>query len=515
VVAGSSGLFCTSDRGAQWTECDAGLPRSQISALYLDPDHPGTLYAGILSGTLAVAPAVYKTVDGGASWTVLAGLQTRYVDSFARVPATTTLYVSTLEGIFATLDGGATWTSVYAVTPANGPITTLVAPPSGALYGSNGGGGGVVASDDGGKTWDYLAPGPVMGQALSLAVDRQGDRVLAGTSYVGIFSLELGAAWKQVNHGLRATPITGVAVSPADPPVLYVATYGEGIFASVDGGADFIARNGGLPLIDGVDVFPFGLATSPRAPHSLVIGFFLGTDGNVAQSRNGGRRWTHESSICLPTDTLALDPPAIYIASTAAFASPPNPIACPGPVSCTAKISRNGGATFACLNGPEAVSAYLVDPLRPAVVYAAAGDVIWKSIDHGAHFASVASGLGMTVVSLAASPAAHETLYAGGSAGVLKSTDAGKTWAPAGALPATAFNAVSALLVDPANPALVYAGVSGGGVFHSRDGGASWRPLGDGFPGVFARNAALALDASHHVLYAGTQGNGVWALNLP
>jgi photosystem II stability/assembly factor-like uncharacterized protein len=516
VAAGSSGLFCSPDGGAQWTECDAGLPGPQVSALYLDPDHPGTLYASVASATAAVAPTVYKTVDGGASWTVLEGLQTEFaVDSFARLAGTATLYASTFEGIFATRDGGATWTSVYTVSPSTGPITTLVAAPSGALYGTNGGGGGVVASDDGGKTWEDLAPGAVMGQAVSLAVDRQGDHVLAGSFYAGIFSLEPGSAWTQANHGLRATQITGVAVSAADPPVLYVATYGGGIFASVNGGADFIARNRGLPLIDGVDVFSFGLATSPRAPSSLAIGFFFGADANVAQSFNGGRHWTHESSICMPTDVLALDPPAIYIASTSAFAFPPKIGGCPGPVSCTAQISRNGGATFACLNGPEAVSAYLVDPLRPAVVYAAAGDVMWKSVDHGAHFSSVAGSLGMTVVSLAASPAAHETLYAGGSAGVLKSTDGGRTWAPAGSLPTTGFNGVAALLVDPANPALVYAGVAGRGVFHSRDGGASWRPLGAGFPGLFSFNAALALDASHHVLYAGTQGNGVWALDLP
>jgi len=121
----------------------------------------------------------------------------------------------------------------------------------------------------------------------------------------------------------------------------------------------------------------------------------------------------------------------------------------------------------------------------------------------------------MTFTSLAASPAAHQILYAGGDRGLLKSLDGGLSWSPAGAgLPSPA--AVKALVVDPANPALVYAGVNGiagGGVFASQNGGASWSLLGEGQPAT--ESTALALDSAHHILYAGTNGAGTWALSLP
>ena len=72
-------------------------------------------------------------------------------------------------------------------------------------------------------------------------------------------------------------------------------------------------------------------------------------------------------------------------------------------------------------------------------------------------------------------------------------------------------------MADPANPSLLYAGVFGAvvapfGVFESPDGGESWFLLGKGLPAVVT--IALALDPARHVLYAGTQGSGAWALSL-
>jgi photosystem II stability/assembly factor-like uncharacterized protein len=150
-------------------------------------------------------------------------------------------------------------------------------------------------------------------------------------------------------------------------------------------------------------------------------------------------------------------------------------------------------------------------------VYAAGGGAIWKSADRGEHFTLTASDLGMIITTLATSPAAHQTLYAGGAQGVLKSMDGGAHWSPVGP---GLVGSTAALVVDPSNPSLVYATGSfsspvGGtyAVFVSRNGGASWSLLGDGFPATIYLEA-LALDPVRHVLYAGTEGSGVWALSL-
>ena len=62
---------------------------------------------------------------------------------------------------------------------------------------------------------------------------------------------------------------------------------------------------------------------------------------------------------------------------------------------------------------------------------------------------------------------------------------------------------VRALAIDPANPATLYAGTSGGGVFKSTDGGGSWTVINTGLTSTDVR--ALAIDpANPATVYAGT-----------
>lgn len=502
----SSGLFRSADSGEHWTERDAGLPegaQGSVAALDIDPDHPGTLYAGVSSNTFQSIPMVYKTTDGGGGWTVLAGIEGPGLYAFARQSSTGALYAATLQGLFVTRDGGATWTLVNDLI-----FDHLVASPSGTLYGAPGS-SGVLSSTDGGKTW--IPPAPPFpdlssGGTQALALSPEGTRLLAGSSGRGVYSLSADLRWTQVNRGLRAASVTGLAVSSAKTPLLLVSTLGEGVLVSGDGGASFGTRNSGLSVYGSGTIDALLLTVSPAFPRSLAVGF---NGFSVGQSSDGGRHWAvSQPPLCLQIDTLAIDPPALFFSSRSAFYGS----SCADPPSCTAKVSRDGGASFACLDGPQAVSAFLVDPAQPAVVYAAAGDVLWKSSDQGEHFTRIASSLGLTITLLTASPAAHQTLYAlGDQGGMLKSTDGGVSWSTIGAAP----KVVITVVVDPANASLVYVlGFDGVrvGVFGSQDGGASWTSLGGTLPPVAAFN--LALDPVRHVLYLGTQG-GAWSLALP
>ncbi|HEX7073039.1 MAG TPA: hypothetical protein VF226_03280 [Hyphomicrobiaceae bacterium] len=60
---------------------------------------------------------------------------------------------------------------------------------------------------------------------------------------------------------------------------------------------------------------------------------------------------------------------------------------------------------------------------------------------------------------------------------------------------------VQCLAVDPLNPAIVYAGTRGNGVWRSGDGGTNWRDLALPQPDVFS----LAVSAADGALYAGTE----------
>jgi len=65
------------------------------------------------------------------------------------------------------------------------------------------------------------------------------------------------------------------------------------------------------------------------------------------------------------------------------------------------------------------------------------------------------------------------------------------------------------MIIDPDNPATLYAASIGGGVFQSTDGGAGWNPVTTGLTSKHAW--ALAMDPqSSSTLYAGTQGAGIY-----
>ncbi len=107
---------------------------------------------------------------------------------------------------------------------------------------------------------------------------------------------------------------------------------------------------------------------------------------------------------------------------------------------------------------------------------------------------------GATVLSLAYAPSRPAVVYAGlAGGGVHRSDDGGLTWKPAGS--GLGNPVVSSLAVDPANPDAVYAATERG-FFRSTDGGRSWQTA----PTVNVLKAhAVAVDpADPRVVYLGT-----------
>ena len=121
---------------------------------------------------------------------------------------------------------------------------------------------------------------------------------------------------------------------------------------------------------------------------------------------------------------------------------------------------------------------------------------------------------GGSISALAIDPANPATLYAGTSGWVFKSTDGGGNWSPSNiGLTATSDNAldalvnINALAIDPVNTATLYAGTYGG-VFKSTDGGVSWNPANTGLT-VKSVLILTISPADPSTLYAGTP-NGVF-----
>jgi photosystem II stability/assembly factor-like uncharacterized protein len=115
---------------------------------------------------------------------------------------------------------------------------------------------------------------------------------------------------------------------------------------------------------------------------------------------------------------------------------------------------------------------------------------------------------GGIISTVTVNPATPATLYAGTSGGgVVKSTDSGGTWVTSGTGLTNAY--VAALAHDPSNPTTLYAGTSGGGVFKSTDSGGTWAAINTGLTSAYV--TALAIDpTTPATLYAGTSGGGVF-----
>ncbi len=171
----------------------------------------------------------------------------------------------------------------------------------------------------------------------------------------------------------------------------------------------------------------------------------------------------------------------------------------------------HAGKNFWTPIGPQGgdVRLVAVDPTDTNTIYAAPHVFgLFRSTDGSTSWSSAGSPVGSGIVhALAIAPTNPSTLYALSDTrnesesfiGVFQSTDSGQSWNVLDLGPGN----VSVLIVDPAVPTTLYAGLETQGVFKSLDGGRSWNSVNAGLTSPYVR--ALAIDATiHTTLYTGT-----------
>lgn len=268
-----------------WKRMSTGIhaPGGTATAVAIDPLHPDTVYA-------AIPPRLYKTINGGESWsmldykTALQGPQKADVAFLAIDPVTPdTVYATTrFREMIKSFDGGNTWRAVDTMAP--GESTGLLVAPlsSPALYWATS--AYAIKSIDGGAIWTPLRNGlPTGSLGLSaLAIDPSDP----ATIYIGT---ESQGAWKSKDGGrnwdnLMSPPVPGIkaiAVNPRNSNVLYAAGM-FGFLKSTDRGNTWSKRNTGLTM-----KLVYSLAIDQLAPDTIYAGTFQG----VFKSIDGGETW--------------------------------------------------------------------------------------------------------------------------------------------------------------------------------------------------------------------------------
>ncbi len=240
IAAAGGGVWKTTDGGGSWTALTDGLPDLAMGSLTVDPSSPSTIYAGSgeanFAGDSRYGEGLYKSTNGGASWTVYTGPN----NVFAGLAISKIVVDPTNSGV------------VYLTTAraANGTRTGY------GVYKSTDGGASWALVFDGGTSFTDLAIDPSNTQTLYAAGGEIG-----GNTNNGIYkSTNGGASWPLLTgfpNGKQTGNLVGrisLALAPSNPQVLYAdysssdqsnkgANFGRlgGFFSTQNGGATWTA----------------------------------------------------------------------------------------------------------------------------------------------------------------------------------------------------------------------------------------------------------------------------------
>jgi photosystem II stability/assembly factor-like uncharacterized protein len=202
------GVYRTDDDGQTFQRLGDVEHVDEVSVDLSDPER-NTL----LTGTHERSTAFLST-DGGDTWRDITGSlgdEIGAVRGVHVIDANTFLLGTTVgaaSGVYRTTDGGKTWTQVHQGAVHGAPL----AASDGAIYWLLMDGAGVIRSDDQGVTWTQtLGPGGVATNAESLLELPDGRLATFGATV--ITSADRGVSWRPLGPNFPYQP-SGLAYSP-------------------------------------------------------------------------------------------------------------------------------------------------------------------------------------------------------------------------------------------------------------------------------------------------------------
>jgi len=273
------GMNAETFSGLKFRSIGPGVESGRVMSIAVNPKKPSEFYVGVASG------GVWKTVNDGTTWTPLFEKEGSYSIGWVTLDPndSSVVWVGAGEsnsqrsvgygdGIYRSDDGGKNWKNLglkksehigrVVIDPRDSKVVYVAA--AGPLWGP-GGDRGLFKTTDAGKTWKAILTISENTGVNDVAMDPSNPDILYASAYQRrrhVFTLidggpesaiykstDAGATWNKITSGLPSVDMgrIGLAVSPADPSVVYAAVEAAdgkgGIFRSNDKGANWEKRN--------------------------------------------------------------------------------------------------------------------------------------------------------------------------------------------------------------------------------------------------------------------------------
>ena len=521
------GVLKSTDGGETWRQINNGIDNLFIGFLEMHPTNPQILFAAagmVVAEREGNFGGVYRTTDGGDHWTQVLSSDYRVYSVVTISPSNPdVIYAGSITAFYRSDDGGNTWQRFWkprehlwgspGIT-AGTPISAVVAPDDPMTVFVNNYNGGVFKSTDGAETWTNSSEGYTGAAMRDIAIDADNPLIVYVAGRSGLFrSFESGRTWAGLAFGPASNEPYTVALSPDNSQELLSATDHDGtIIKSTDGGKSWrqVFRH---PSVDPGDPQKWhgfkAIVYAPSNPEIVYAG--MGKTTNIGmvdpslepsfgiyKSVDGGETWTEKN--------------------------------------------------FGLENSTKIINHIVVHPRNPDIVYIATlHDGVYKTTDGGESWVPVNNGLmSLDVRSLDIDPKDLETVYAGlaEGVGIFKTTNGGELWEginygirvecpsflqrvgqvrPGISLVkpkrlagvdyySIPWTTIRSIVIDPVEPSTIYAADFSLGVYMSTDGGLTWTPINEGLSTKAV--IAMALSSDGWVLYAATDGEGVFRLKL-